>query len=130
MDKKRFLIGVREKAQLLDNLVLNEALPVALRILADNLSEAGTEKFAQAMPEEWRHDIERAREKIEHEQDEAIALLAVQAEIEAAAADQITFALYKQLWLALPEDMLRSMIRQVPASVAHSLKAAKPGPKR
>ena len=130
MDRKRFTVEVRERAQVPASDFSEQAIVICLRLIADNLSVAGTEEFALAMPDEWRADIGRALAKIEHTPKEIIDLLTVQAGIDAAAADQIFFAVLVQLWQALPEPTMQKIIRQCPARLAHALRGARPGQKR
>lgn len=130
MDRKRFVVEVRERAQILPSDFSEQAVVICLRLIADNLSVAGTEEFAAALPDEWRPDIGRALAKIEHNPKEIIDLLAAQSGIDGAAADQLFFAVLVQLWLALPAPLVQKIVRQSPARLAQALRGARPGPKR
>lgn len=130
LERKPFLVSVRQKAFLKSDESLETAATTALQLLTDTLSEAATKDFAGFMPEEWRPAIGRSVEKIEHSQREIVQLVGRQANLSTSAALQLVAAVWQSLWENLPDEAMEKLLKQVPVRLANALKATRPGDKR
>lgn len=130
LERKLFLADIKKKAVLLPGIDVERGVTTVLRLLADNLSAAATRSLAKEMPEEWQADIGRAIEKVDHDNEEFLQLVANQADLEPDTARQIAIATFRSLWEGLPDEQVESISRQVPARLAMTLRGTRPGDKR
>lgn len=132
-DKSDFIILETLRSAYLPEQVADrgEALVVrAVELLADSLSARGASELADWIGGRLGEAAGRRTDKVEHNTEEWIQLLAKEGGVSPHSADDLIGALLPALWLALGRDRMEILISQVPADVARGIQAAFPGQKR
>ena len=119
------------RAYLPDTVADHEALvSLAVCVFADNLSERGTRQLAEWLGAPLQADVQQRADKLERSVDEMIDLIASEAGVVSAIADDVLGAMLESLWRVLDRDQVDALIAQVPSDVSRTLMAAIPGEAR